>query len=133
MFWGLNFRDENFSDTQACGREQSLFLISISASHYPPLLFCLQTNESQKNSDNNIVLLKNSRLSFHSASSPSALLHQRLWFSVRKCRASVSNYIRVWKFIKFNCILKDSSKICVFSVGSQRRGLCQILLSATLH
>lgn len=41
--------EEHCSGTAACGEEQSLFLISISASHCPPLLLCLQTNESQKN------------------------------------------------------------------------------------
>lgn len=41
--------EENCSDTAACGKEQSLFLISISATHCPTLLLCLQTNESQNN------------------------------------------------------------------------------------
>lgn len=137
MFWGLNFRDGDCSDTQACGGEQSLFLISISASHYPPLLFCLQRNESQKNFRQEHFLLKNSLLSFHSASSPSALLHQCLWFSVRKCRASVSNYIKVWKFIKFNCIFKGSKNLCVFRWITKERSLsgtviCDLALDWTL-
>lgn len=119
--------EENCSDTAACGEEQSLFLISISASHCPTLLLCLQTSH-RKISDQNIALLKNSLLSSYSASFPSVLLHQSFWFSVRKCKASASNDTQFWKFVIFNCNLKESRNVYVFKWITKERFFSGIII-----
>lgn len=95
--------EENCSDTAACGKEQSLFLISISASHCPTLLLCLQTNESQNNLwwEHYFIgkLIPFFPLCIVSFCPPPSVSLIFQWQN-----------IQFWKFVVFNCNIKERKK-----------------------